>query len=287
MVKRMLTTLNDHQMDRGASDGVRRPARVHLIAGVTTGLAVALWASVASPLVRVVATEWRSAPGTGPRAPEDLLTLAAAVLALALLGWLALGALIEVVARAPGRVGAVASRTAARLTPAATRRLVGFALGVGLAAVAAPPAGAWGRVPGPASPATGALARAGSASGSADPVGPDRAPDPGFAPTAPRPVSTAPAPGWTPAAPVVRPQPSTDLLTRAPRIVAADDAVVVHRGDTLWSIAARRLGAGASDAEIAADWPRWYAANRHVIGPDPDLILPGQRLRVPAGGRVP
>jgi len=57
--------------------------------------------------------------------------------------------------------------------------------------------------------------------------------------------------------------------------------VVVRRGDSLWSIAARELGADASAEAIAARWPQWYAANRDVIGPDPDLILPGQVLRTP------
>jgi nucleoid-associated protein YgaU len=56
---------------------------------------------------------------------------------------------------------------------------------------------------------------------------------------------------------------------------------VVAPGDTLWGIAARRLGASASPALTAATWPRWYAANRPRIGPDPGLILPGQRLRPP------
>jgi nucleoid-associated protein YgaU len=59
-------------------------------------------------------------------------------------------------------------------------------------------------------------------------------------------------------------------------------AVVVRRGDSLWDLAARHLGPDASAADIAAEWPRWYAANRHVIGPDPDLLLPGERL-VPPG----
>jgi len=60
-----------------------------------------------------------------------------------------------------------------------------------------------------------------------------------------------------------------------------DGAAVVRRGDSLWSIAARHLPAGATDHEIAAAWPRWYAANRTVIGPDPDLLRPGQRLVPP------
>lgn len=58
-------------------------------------------------------------------------------------------------------------------------------------------------------------------------------------------------------------------------------AVVVRAGDSLWTIAADRLGSRASDAEIAAEWQRIYAANHHVLGDDPALIEPGQRLRVP------
>ena len=58
-------------------------------------------------------------------------------------------------------------------------------------------------------------------------------------------------------------------------------AVVVRRGDSLWDLAARHFGPNASAADIAAEWPRWYAANREVIGPDPDLLLPGERLVPP------
>jgi len=56
---------------------------------------------------------------------------------------------------------------------------------------------------------------------------------------------------------------------------------VVVAGDCLWDIAARHLGPGATDAQIAAEWPRWYAANRHLIGDDPDLIQIGLRLQAP------
>jgi nucleoid-associated protein YgaU len=68
----------------------------------------------------------------------------------------------------------------------------------------------------------------------------------------------------------------------APAAVAApissptETAVEVSPGDTLWDIAARRLGAGAS-------WPAIYALNRDVIGPDPGVITPGQRLVLPSG----
>jgi nucleoid-associated protein YgaU len=57
--------------------------------------------------------------------------------------------------------------------------------------------------------------------------------------------------------------------------------VVVQPGDTLWSIAARRLGPTASGAAITAAWHAWYAANRNVIGSNPSVIQPGQRLTPP------
>jgi nucleoid-associated protein YgaU len=63
-----------------------------------------------------------------------------------------------------------------------------------------------------------------------------------------------------------------------------DGRVTVRRGDSLWSITARHLGPGASDAEIALAWPRWYAANRDVIGADPDQLVPGQQLYPPPSG---
>jgi hypothetical protein len=110
----------------------------------------------------------------------------------------------------------------------------------------------------------------------------------------PDPVWTAlPEPGWMPSPPPEAPllpaadaalvtsgaQRANGSLPRAAR--AGDDRVVVRRGDSLWSITARHLGPGASDAEVAAEWPRWWQANRSVIGPDPDLLLPGMRLRPP------
>jgi resuscitation-promoting factor RpfA len=63
--------------------------------------------------------------------------------------------------------------------------------------------------------------------------------------------------------------------------VPPQQAVVVRRGDTLWDLAARHLGHGATDAEIAQAWPHWFTANRSVIGPDPNLLEPGQSLTPP------
>ncbi len=55
---------------------------------------------------------------------------------------------------------------------------------------------------------------------------------------------------------------------------------VVRPGDTLWGIAQAHLD-DATDAEIAAEWPRWHTTNRAVIGADPHLIRPGQVLLAP------
>ena len=62
----------------------------------------------------------------------------------------------------------------------------------------------------------------------------------------------------------------------APLASPTETAVEVAPGDALWDIAAHRLGAGAS-------WPAIYALNRDVIGPDPGVIRPGQRLVLPSG----
>lgn len=63
--------------------------------------------------------------------------------------------------------------------------------------------------------------------------------------------------------------------------VDTTDAVVVRLGDSLWAIAAAHLPPGASAASIDASWRQWYAANRDVIGADPNLVIPGQVLLPP------
>jgi nucleoid-associated protein YgaU len=57
--------------------------------------------------------------------------------------------------------------------------------------------------------------------------------------------------------------------------------VTVRPGDSLWAIAAHDLPIDADDAAITLRWQRIYRLNRTVVGPCPDLILPGQVLRLP------
>jgi hypothetical protein len=99
---------------------------------------------------------------------------------------------------------------------------------------------------------------------------------PAFASPAPG-ESTAAAPDWPSAVPAPA-DPAPDWP--AP---AAGDHVVV-RGDCLWDIAASRSTTDAgrpTDPEIAEAVHAWWTANRSVIGPDPDLLLPGQVLHPP------
>ena len=108
-------------------------------------------------------------------------------------------------------------------------------------------------------------------------------------------VSAAPVPdsdllpGWLPARPVkagrhARSQPAPAGAvpsTTGTGAAGRSREVVVRRGDTLWAIASRHLGADASAEEVARAWPEWFSANRAVIGADPDHLVPGERLRVP------
>ncbi len=66
---------------------------------------------------------------------------------------------------------------------------------------------------------------------------------------------------------------------------AKPSTVVVRSGDTLWAIAHDWLGPDVDVAATAREVDRWHDANREVIGGDPDLIHPGQRLAPPSEDR--
>jgi hypothetical protein len=199
----------------------------------------------------------------GPAAFDDLLALAAACAAWAVLCWLTAGLLLSLAAQACRREGRL-DRLARAITPLAVRRLAALLLGVGLVgapAVLALPAQADRIV------ATATQQQADPAQPRVEPPALER-----WTPDRPAPtVVTPPQPA----------EPLALLVSRPHRGRTVSDHVVVRRGDTLWDIAARALGPDASAADIAASWPRWHAANRPTIGPDPDLILPGQLLRPP------
>ena len=74
---------------------------------------------------------------------------------------------------------------------------------------------------------------------------------------------------------------------RTERTQSSTATYLVEPGDCLWRIAAVALREGGdsdpSSADIARFWPAIYAANRDLIGDNPNLIFPGQQLLIPEG----
>ncbi len=242
------------------------------------------------------ASEAATAASTGTIAPDAVVAAATLALGAVACGVLGIGALLLVgtaLARLAGGSARGLERAAARLTPAVVRRAVAVTLttGLGLAGTAgvasatefdlgwevthderagsqlAEPAAEPTAEPAvpttePPVPVAEPTARAPEVPAVVEPPGDSRASSTTSAPAAVRTVS-APVPEASP-------EPTTATVT-------------VARGDSLWAIAAEHLPDGATDAEIAGAWPRWYALNEQVIGEDPDLIRPGQQLLVPDG----
>jgi nucleoid-associated protein YgaU len=178
--------------------------------------------------------------------------------------WLALGLLVTAGSRLPGLPGRCAARASRLVLPRAVRALLAGSAGLGV--LLAP------------------VAAGAAMTGSARPV---VAAQHGWAasrPAASRSAPTVPSPTW-PLDGAARPAtPHSATRVPTPHVPASQpsEAVTVRPGDSLWLIAARRLGPRPPAARIAAEWPRWYAANRQVIGDDPTLISPGQVLHAPA-----
>ncbi|MGW6131486.1 LysM peptidoglycan-binding domain-containing protein [Cellulomonas sp. NPDC055163] len=100
-------------------------------------------------------------------------------------------------------------------------------------------------------------------------------------------VRTTPARASDTPAPSSETPPTADPGSSGAAAPGSGRTVVVVTGDSLWRIAQRALGQDATDQEVAAEWPRWYAANADVIGADPDHVVPGQVLRVPDAAPTP
>ncbi|MGY1690008.1 hypothetical protein [Geodermatophilus sp. SYSU D01105] len=239
------------------------------------------------------------------RGPESLLLCGVAALAWVIWAWGVLGLLLTALSALPGMAGAAARVLARGLLPAGARRAAALALGVGL--VTGGPLLA-GCTAGPAQPGATVVTLAAATEDavperpaddrarvttSAGPVAdwPDAAPTP--APSTPAPSTPAPSAPAPSASPSSAPDPSVP----SPSAPAAPDPApdwplpapgdhVVLRGECLWDIAAGRLrsdsGREPTAAEVVPAVHAWWQANAAVIGPDPDLLLPGQVLHPPA-----
>ena len=218
------------------------------------------------------------------------ITLAASLLWLVAL-WTAAALGVTALALLPGRVGLHAHAVAAHLTPALLRRVLGAAAGTSIlisphAAFADSTASsAPTPVAASASP-TAAVApslpmdrpadrpsRGGSTEPPSEPA--LEWPTDPVGPAAAHAAGSGAGPGTgnraAPAAP----------KQAGPLPVPSGDHVRVRPGDSLWSIAAHRLGTAGSPARIQDEWPRWYALNRQLIGADPNLLRPGASLLAP------
>ena len=181
---------------------------------------------------------------------DALVISAAGLAAWAVWAWGALGLALTAASALPGLAGAVARVALHVVLPAGARRSAALALGLGLG-VAGPLLGT----------ATALVATPASAAVPVSAVG--DVPDWSVPAAHPQ---TAPVPDWP----------------TAERVAGSH---VVVRGDCLWHIAATRLAEERSrtptDADVATAVHAWWTANADVMGPDPDVLFPGQVLRPP------
>lgn len=222
--------------------------------------------------------QWRSADHHHQNFSfEDLLGIVANGAGIALVAWWVLSLLLAVFASLLHRSGRErGANTLAKFSPAFMLRLAVAVvsvnlLGVTMAQASPPPAPGW----------------APTSAGVETSPHPEWSPEPAAGPVSSSQTSMADTttgrgdPRWKPQAPA----PEPGLLSRpsSRQEISHDDAgVVVKGGDSLWSLAASRLGPFATDVEVALMWPKWYAANLTVIGGDPSVLTPGQVLRPPA-----
>jgi hypothetical protein len=222
--------------------------RLLATATVMGAIAVVL-ATLTAPVPAMTSSLAAAQRTADTQGPDVLIVSAAGLLAWAVWAWGVLGLALTAASALPGLAGSAARLLVHVALPGGARRAAALLLGLGLG-VAAPLAGAL--VPGLAPPA--------SAATSADQTVPDW-------PLPPPPARSAPVPDWP-----------TGPESSAPERV-------VVRGDCLWHIAADALlgdlGRLPTDGEVATAVPAWWSANVDVIGPDPDLLVPGQVLRPP------
>lgn len=72
--------------------------------------------------------------------------------------------------------------------------------------------------------------------------------------------------------------PRKSANTARPNVKESPTSYVVKSGDSLWKIAAKIYGHGDK-------WRTIYEKNKKLIGPNPNLIYPGQKLVIPSVGK--
>ena len=254
-----------------------RPIAAVALAAVSLVVA----AAVGSIFLSTSSDAWTAIAAAGPASPADGILIVVALGGALLSLWVGLGTALSALSALPGALGQASTLLAARIAPTAVRKVVAFVLGTALSAALVP--GTAVARTGHEAPRAAVVASAQYAAGALGSAV-DSAPSASFslvsdavhtsntihAIHARNETDRAPAPSWSP-------ERSTPSANSEDRVVE----LVVHRGDSLWSIAARHLGPAATTSQIDAEWHRWFAANRLVIGNDPNAIRPGQVLSSP------
>ncbi len=230
---------------------------VRRLSSTSAAMAAVAWAlAVSTPSFADMTGDVLAAQRTADSAGAEALVLAGVgLVAWAVWAWGALGLVLTAGSALPGILGRAAGTLTGVVLPRGARRGAALALGIGLG-VAGPLAGtSLAVVTAPAAAAAG--------------------------------TTSTPVPDWPGAPTAAHPDvgaPTVPALPDWPGAPVTGDHVVV-RGDCLWDIAAAhlsdQLGRTASAAETARATSDWWAANAAVIGPDPDVLLPGQVLRPP------
>jgi len=226
-----------------------------VVTAVSMGLVAGVLAALTPDISAMGASLGAAQRTVDTAGPDTLVVSAAGLLAWAVWAWGALGLVLTAASALPGLLGDAARVAVHVILPAGARRSAALALGVGLG-VAGPLLGTAALVT--AVPAAAADTWTPTTAVPDWPVAADAVPT--------TPVPQGPVPDW-------------------PTSAASAGAHVVVRGECLWHIASDRLlaehGRTPTDGEVAAATRAWWQANAEVIGPDPDLLLPGQVLTPP------
>lgn len=242
-----------------------------------TGLAIAAWLTLA--LALQVASCWCS----GLRRTADALAPAAVRgLAPALAG-LSLSASLTVAAAAPGAAADPAPMEAEEERAEGTATMTRVEPTVPPSTVA---------------PTTTTTSEAPEATGPPPSTPATSTPAPTVPPSTTTTTTAAAAAGDAPAGPtgspsappavaVPVPEPAPSPPPPSPHASTLDDTIVVEPGMSFWSIAEETLldaGRPSTERDIARYWRTLIEANldRLVAAGNPDLLLPGQELRLPA-----
>ncbi len=207
-------------------------------------LGLALWAA-APDLGTVAAATTDPQRLVDTQGPDALVTLLAWALSALCWAWGSVGLLLTAASAGPGLCGRLSRALLGIVLPAGLRRAAALAVGVSLVAAPGVALGA----PGP--PAATPLVR--TATDAAVPAWSDVGPAPADA--------APPVPDW----------PETDERARR----GARRLPVGHRR------APARRARAVTDGQVQAAVQAWWQANAAVVGPDPDLLLPGQVLHAP------